>query len=170
MNARNFPFSPLWRVTLDLSTHPDCSEVWPSERRGAEAVDPGHHWSPHRPRLPERDEEWSHSVRVRTFAELRSTKMSLSSSEAVLVQKSQSEDASLSSSLPIRSGKCWCLLVWKVNIFVAFRLINHLAPGSVKKINKSSLNWHQVSFWVGCLDSDCSALTCTTPAESSGAV
>lgn len=40
----------------------------------------------------------------------------------------------------------WCVWVWKVNILVPFRLINHLAPGSVKKIHNSTLNWHQVSF------------------------
>lgn len=67
---------PLCDVIFDLSTHPDCSEVWPPERRGTEAVDPGRHWSTHRLRLPERVEEWSPSVRVRTFAELCWAEMS----------------------------------------------------------------------------------------------
>lgn len=51
-------------VTFDLSAQPDCTEVWHSERRGAEGLDRRRHWLYHRPRLPERPEEWSHSVRV----------------------------------------------------------------------------------------------------------
>lgn len=112
MNACNFPFTPLWHMTFDLSTHPDCSEVWPSERGGAQAVDPGHHWSLHRPGLPERDEEWSHSVRVRTSAEPSSTKESQFHSRAVLVHFQRGQQFGLrtlalmlSSCLLIGSGK-----------------------------------------------------------------
>lgn len=154
MHACNFPFSP--GDLFDISTHPDCSEVWPSKRRGAEAVDRGNHRPTHRPRLPEGAEEWSHSVRVRTFAERHSTKMSHFHSGAILVPFQRGQWLILKtlsfmlSSLLIRSGK-WLPKIddhWSENsiFFVSFRLINQLSPGSVKKISKSSLNWHQVSF------------------------
>lgn len=67
---------PLWHMIFDLSAPPDRAEVWPSERRGAEAVDPGHHWSLHWRRLPERVEERSCSLRVRSAAALGATEMS----------------------------------------------------------------------------------------------
>lgn len=80
MHPYNFPVSPspppLWHMIFDLSALPDRAEVWPSERRGAEAVDPGHHWSLHRRRLPERVEERSCSLRVRSAAALGATEMS----------------------------------------------------------------------------------------------
>lgn len=119
-------------------------------------MDPGNHRATHRPRLPERAEEWSHSVRVRTFAELPSTKMSQFHSGAILVPFQRGQWLILKtlplmlSALLIRSGK-WLPKTddrWSENsiFFVSFRLINKLSPGSVKKISRSSLNWHQVSF------------------------
>lgn len=51
-------------LTFYLSVHADCTEVWPSEGRGAEDLDRGYHRYLHRAWLPERPEEWSHPVRV----------------------------------------------------------------------------------------------------------
>lgn len=43
----------------------------------------------------------------------------------------------------------WSSLVWKTILIIlstfSHRLINKLAPNSVRKINQSALNWHQVS-------------------------
>lgn len=119
----NRPLTP-WgtHVTFDLSASPDCTEVWHSERRGAEALDRGHHRRFHRARLPERPKEWSHPVRVRSSGALTASIISF----------------------------YYVLWFWKTEMFPSFlslshRLINKLAPNSVKKVNQSALNWHQVS-------------------------
>lgn len=118
-------------VTFDLSFQPDCTEVWPSERRGAQDLDRGRHRLRHRPRLPERPEKWSHSLRVRRGR----IRCQLHWSKRVLI-----------------IFFLMHAMIWKLNpppFFFSFplRLVNKLQPGSVKKINKSALNWHQVSWF-----------------------
>lgn len=94
----------------------DCTKVWPPERRGVADLDWGCNWIFHWGGLSEGLKEWCHTMRV-----------------SVLILK--------------------CFRLWSLQLFVyphsflivlATRLINKLQPGSVKKVNNSTQNWHQV--------------------------
>lgn len=94
-----------------------CSKIWLPERRRVEALDRGRYRQEDWGQLHGQPEGWSSSVRVSCFY------------------------------------CCWCVnlendcigcLTIIIFLFLS-RLINALQPGSVRKINNPSQNWHQVT-------------------------
>lgn len=120
----NYLVDNFW-IHSSLSFVPDSTKVWPTERRRAPHLDWGHNRLQHWGWLPKGPEKWSHSVPV-----------------------SLTLWSNLSSPIPAWTSVPTLPLCHNLTIVLlcsfTFRLINILQPGSVKKINNSSLNWHQV--------------------------